>query len=125
MGISSSIKAGLTKLIELRKAIDAAVIMLSDQPFVNERTIQSLIGTYYTSRRPIVASEYNGVLGVPALFDRMMFGELMKLEGDAGARVIIRRYAGEMVATISAPEAAFDVDTPEDREQLYRMLRCD
>jgi molybdenum cofactor cytidylyltransferase len=117
-GISSSIKAGLAKLLELAPDIDAVIIMLSDQPFVDEKTIRSLFNTYYTSGKPIVAAEYNGVVGVPALFDRVMFDELMKLEGDAGARVIIRQNAIEDVATIFAPEAAFDIDTPQDRERL-------
>ena len=92
--------------------------MLSDQPFVDEKTIRSLLDTYRTTGKPIVASEYNGVLGVPALFDRMMFEELTKLEGDAGARVIIRQSLSEDIATISAPEAAFDIDTPDDRDRL-------
>ena len=118
VGISSSIKAGLTKLIELRPNIDAVIIMLSDQPFVDEKTIRSLLETYSTTGKPIVASEYNDVLGVPALFDRSMFDELMKLEGDAGARVIIRQSASENIATIPAPEAAFDIDTPHDRDRL-------
>ncbi|HEX6123891.1 MAG TPA: nucleotidyltransferase family protein [Pyrinomonadaceae bacterium] len=118
VGISSSIKAGLARLIELGPEIDAVIIMLSDQPFVDEKTIRSLIDTYRTSGKPIVASEYNGVLGVPALFDRVMFDDLMALEGDAGARVIIRKSASEKIATISAPEAAFDIDTPQDRDRL-------
>lgn len=118
VGISSSIKAGLARLIELRPDIDAVIIMLSDQPFVDAKTIRSLFDTYLTSGKPIVASEYDGVVGVPALFDRVMFDGLMKLEGDAGARVIIRQSASENIATIPAPEAAFDIDTPQDRDRL-------
>lgn len=120
VGISSSIKAGLTKLIELRPDIDAVIIMLSDQPFVDKKTIRSLLDTYRTAGKPIVASEYNGVLGVPALFDRSMFDELMKLKGDAGARVIIRQTASDNIAPIPAPEAAFDIDTPQDRDRLRK-----
>jgi molybdenum cofactor cytidylyltransferase len=120
VGISSSIKAGLARLIESRPDIDAVIIMLSDQPFVDEKTIRSLSDTYGTSGKPIVASEYNGVLGVPALFDRVMFDDLMALEGDAGARVIIRQTASENIAPIPAPEAAFDIDTPQDRDRLRK-----
>ena len=118
VGISSSIKAGLARLIELRPDTDAVIIMLSDQPFVDEETIRSLLDTYRTTRKPIVASEYNDVLGVPALFDRVMFEELTKLEGDAGARVLIRQTATDHIATTPAPEAAFDIDTPQDRDRL-------
>ena len=117
-GISTSLKKGLTKL---DPQTSAAVIMLSDQPFVTENTIRSLIETYVLSGKPIVASRYDGVLGVPALFDREIFDELLALEGDAGARVVIRRSGPSRIATIEAPEAAFDVDTPADHERLKEM----
>jgi molybdenum cofactor cytidylyltransferase len=119
-GISSSLKAGLTKLVEFCPATEATLIMLSDQPFITEKTIRSLVDTYCSSDRPIVAAEYDGVLGVPALFDRSIFDELMSLEGDAGARVVIRRDPNR-VAAVPTPEAAFDVDTPSDHDQLHQM----
>jgi len=120
VGISSSLKTGLAKLLDLHPSIDAALIMLSDQPFIAEKTIRSLVDTYCSSDRLIVAGEYRGVLGVPALFDRSIFSEMMTLEGDAGARVVIRRDP-KRVATVSAPEAAFDVDTPSDHDRLHRL----
>jgi molybdenum cofactor cytidylyltransferase len=118
-GISSSIKAGLANLLETDPDIAAVVVMLSDQPYVSQKTITSLVNTYKSSGKPIVAAEYDGVLGVPALFDREMFDELAKLEGDAGARVVIRQNVGAKVATVQAPEAAFDVDTPEDFRRMW------
>ena len=119
-GISTSIKTGLSKLLELHPGINAVIIMLSDQPFVDETTVRGLFKMYCESGMPIVASEYNGVLGVPALFDRAMFDKLMALEGDEGARVIIRKYSSDKVASVPAPEAEFDVDTPDDQERLLQ-----
>ena len=118
-GISTSLKKGLAKLVDLD--VPAAVIMLSDQPFVSEKTIRSLIDKYASSGRPIVASEYDGVLGVPALFAREVFDELLALEGDTGARAVIRKSSATRVATIDAPEAAFDVDTPTDHQRLQEL----
>jgi molybdenum cofactor cytidylyltransferase len=120
-GISTSLKAGLTKLMRSDPELRAVVIMLSDQPFVSEKTIRSLIDTYNASGKPIVASEYEGVLGVPALFDREVFEELLALEGDAGARIVIRQGSDSKTATVSAPEAAFDVDTPADHHRLNEL----
>lgn len=118
-GISTSLRKGLAKLVELDAS--AAVIMLSDQPLVSEKTIRSLIDKYASSGKPIVASGYDDVLGVPALFDREVFDELLELEGDTGARAVIRRSDPSRIAMIDAPEAAFDVDTPEDRQKLESM----
>jgi len=120
VGISSSLRVGIAKLLELDAAIDAALIMLSDQPFITVKTINLLLDAYRSSGMPIAAAEYDGILGVPALFDRAIFEELMLLEGDAGARVIIRRDPNR-VAAVSTPEAAFDIDTPDDRERLEQI----
>lgn len=120
-GIGTSLRKGLTKLTESDPDLSAAIIMLSDQPFVDENTVQSLIDVYRTSGKPIVAAEYDGVLGVPSLFDREVFPELLALEGDAGARVVIRQSDPARVAGVPAPEAAFDVDTPEDQERLKAL----
>ena len=120
-GISTSLRKGLTKLMESDPDLAAVVIMLSDQPFVNRKTVRSLIETYHASGKPIVASEYDGVLGVPALFDREVFDELLELEGDAGARVAIRQASDSRIATVAAPEAAFDVDTPADHHRLKNL----
>lgn len=117
-GIGTSLRKGLTKLTESDPDLSAAIIMLSDQPFVDENTVRSLIDVYRTSGKPIVAAEYDGVLGVPSLFDREVFPELLALEGDAGARVVIRQSDPGRVASVAAPEAAFDVDTPADRQRL-------
>ena len=121
-GIGSSIKAGLAELLEGSPDISAVVVMLCDQPYVNEKTISSLVNTYRSSGKPIVAAEYDGIVGVPALFDREMFDELMNVEGDAGARVVIRQNLGDKVATVPAPEAAFDVDTPEELHHFAKAL---
>jgi len=123
-GISTSLRKGLTKLIESDPDLAAVVIMLTDQPFVNRNTVRSLIETYHAGGKPIVASEYDGVFGVPALFDREVFDELLALEGDAGARVVIRQASDSRRATVAAPEAAFDVDTPADHDRL-RNLEAD
>lgn len=120
-GISTSLRKGLTQLMESDPNLSAAIIMLSDQPFVDEKTVRSLIDVYRTSGKPIVAAEYDGVLGVPALFNHEVFPELLALEGDAGARVVIRQSDPDRVATVAAPEAAFDVDTPEDQERLKEL----
>ena len=86
--------------------------------------INRLLAAYEAGRPPLVASEYEAggerTRGVPALFSRALFPELMALRGAEGAKRVITRHSSR-ATFIAAPEAAFDVDTPED----YRLLKRD
>ena len=114
-GMSTSIRTGIEAVPE---DAGAAVIMLADQPFVDEAVIRRLIETYRTSGRKIVVSAYEGVRGVPVVFDRALFLELLVLEGDQGARQIMATYPTH-VATVELPaDRARDIDTPEDARRF-------
>ncbi len=114
-GMSSSIRAGVEVLAE---ETQAAVIMLADQPFVDESVVRRLIETYQRSGMKIVACTYDGVRGVPVLFDRALFLELLLLEGDQGAREVMATYPNH-VATVEIPvDVAKDIDTPADARSL-------
>lgn len=114
-GMSSSIRAGVEAV---REDAEAAVVMLADQPFVHDSVIRRLIDAYRTSGMKIVACAYEGVRGVPVLFDRALFLELLVLEGDQGARQVMATYPRH-VATVEIPaDAARDIDTPEDARRF-------
>jgi len=115
-GMSSSIRLGLSKLIELEPQLDAVLITLMDQPKVTASHLAAFVSMFAELRPPLIAAEYSGTSGVPALFSREMFDQLSKLEGDKGARVLIR--GSERVMTVSMPEAAFDVDTLADHRKI-------
>lgn len=115
-GLSSSLRAGINAL---PKNINAALLMLCDQPKVTTRLLNTLITSYQSSGKSIVACEYGKTLGVPALFDRSLFSELLTLTGDQGAKGIITRYADRAVQ-IPFPEGNIDIDTPSDYEALMR-----
>jgi molybdenum cofactor cytidylyltransferase len=120
-GLSSSIRAGLAALEVSAEPVRAALIMLCDQPFVTSALIDQLVARYESSTATIVACEYADRVGAPALFDRTLFPELEKLSGDRGARPLLERDP-ERVARVHVPEAAFDIDTPEDYAKLRRHL---
>lgn len=124
-GMGSSIRAGLGALrTATSEAIEAAVVLLCDQPFVTSDIVVRLVETYRTQRTLLVASAYEAggerTLGAPALFSRALFPELMALNGAEGAKRIIQRHAAEAVC-VETQAAAFDVDTPDD----YRALAED
>jgi molybdenum cofactor cytidylyltransferase len=116
-GMSSSIKAGLEKLLETAPEISAAIISLCDQPLIESKHFDELIESFFQIEKPIVSAFYNNKFGVPALFSREFFSELLNLEGDRGARILLNNNS-ENIEKIEMPEAAFDIDTPEDVEKL-------
>jgi molybdenum cofactor cytidylyltransferase len=120
-GISSSIGKGLRALRSAHPELEAVIVMLCDQPKVTPANLNALVQKYLQTGMPIVASYYSNSVGVPALFGYEMFGELLALEGDQGAKGLIHRYEDTLVTTVPVPEAAFDVDTPEDVKQLAKM----
>lgn len=111
-GMSSSIKIGLAMLLELAPEIDAVLVSLCDQPFITTEMLNRFGEKFATTNAAVIAAAYNGVTGVPALFSCEIFEELSHLDGDKGARDLIRSRFD--VETIDLPEAAFDIDTPDD-----------
>ena len=113
-GIGSSIRCGLE---EVSANADAALLMLCDQPKVTTSLLDLLIDTFATTGGPIVASEYDNTVGVPALFSRKLFSELGKLTGDAGAKRVLNNHMEEIVR-VSFPGGAVDIDVPADLDHL-------
>jgi len=122
-GLGSSIGVGVRHAMDLAADLDAAVLLTCDQPFVNGPALTQLIELRLTSGKLIIASAYAGTLGIPALFDRSLFPDLLQLKGDQGAKGIIfeRRYD---VASFNFPAAAIDIDTVGDYEKLDQSSTC-
>jgi molybdenum cofactor cytidylyltransferase len=116
-GMGGSLRVGLETLTAISSRMGAVVIALCDQPLLSAGTIDALVRAHRERLRPLVASEYGGVLGAPALFSRALFGELMGLKRGSGAREIIGRRRGE-VWGVPFPGGLIDIDTPDDYEQL-------
>lgn len=116
-GIASSIKHGLSELLKESDELSAAIFMLCDQPMITAEHINQIIDKFAESKKPIIASSYKNTLGVPALFTREMFAEIMKLEGDKGAKNLISAKSNQ-TTKVDIPEAEFDIDTSKDLQRL-------
>jgi CTP:molybdopterin cytidylyltransferase MocA len=110
-GLSSSLAAGLIALFE-SAACDAVLVTLADQPLVNTAVLRPLLAAFDGKRR-IVASGYDGTMGVPAVFGREHVDALLRLTGDAGAGAWLRGRSGE-VTSVPLDAAAIDIDTASD-----------
>lgn len=56
---------------------------------------------------------YDGTLGVPALFRKALFPELLQLHGQKGAKPLIEKYRDHLLP-VPFPKGRIDLDTPED-----------
>lgn len=115
-GMGTSIRVGLAALVAIEPNLAAVVLVLCDQPFVSARLLQQLVETHAATGCPIVACEYAETVGVPALFDRQLFAELMALN-QAGAKQVIGRHP-QAAYRVPFAAGAIDLDTPADYQQL-------
>jgi molybdenum cofactor cytidylyltransferase len=111
-GLSSSLKTGLRAVPEESAG---AVICLGDMPQVSSMLIDKLIDGFAPDRGAvIVAPVKNKQRGNPVLWARRFFPELLKLEGDMGARKLANFYDEGLLEIEVEDDGAFsDIDTPE------------
>jgi molybdenum cofactor cytidylyltransferase len=109
-GLASSIKAGLAALSPESGAV---LVCLADQPLVTPRLVRKVVSRYRRTGADVVACTSQGLISPPVLFSARLYRELAKLQGDAGAKVIIERHPGyEKVS--AKPGELLDVDTEDD-----------
>jgi molybdenum cofactor cytidylyltransferase len=120
-GLGSSIVVGIRHAMNLAPDVDAVVLLTCDQPFVTAAVLTQLIQLRLTSGKPIIASAYAETSGIPALFDRSCFSDLLRLKGDSGAKGIILTRPHD-VASFNFPSGEIDIDTAADYEKLDQAL---
>jgi molybdenum cofactor cytidylyltransferase len=113
-GLSHSLRMGFQALPE---EVEAAVILLGDQPIVPVTDLQRLIGA--RGRQPIIGLRAEGRIGPPLLVERSHFMIVEEAHGDIGLREILRLHP-EWVAGVEVEAHTPDVDTPDDLADLER-----
>ena len=109
-GIASSIREGIA---HTPSTADGVMIVLADQAAVTTEDLRRLASTWRRNPSSIVAAQYAGGSGVPAVFPRWCFRELNELRGDRGAQSILQRHV-DRVVRLPMPSAELDIDRPED-----------
>jgi molybdenum cofactor cytidylyltransferase len=114
-GLSSSLRIGMA---ELGTDVDAALILLGDQPLVRRDVIESLLAAAEPDTRPVAAPRYSGGGGPnPVLIHRRAWDLVSEAEADRGLGPVIGRHPG-LVARVEVDGANPDVDTPADLDAL-------
>ena len=123
-GMGTSIAAAVTRLSDVRFAHTPAVLIATcDMPTVTVAHLESLLAASHVGAQR-VASAYAGpdgspergperglIRGIPAVLPRADWPALAALDGDQGARALLRDAE---TITVSLPNGQCDLDTPSD-----------
>jgi len=122
-GMSTSLIEGIKNL---RRDIEAFMVILGDQPFVSKETMEKIIETYYgMERKPLmVVPTYRGLRGNPVLISSRIAKDVMSLRGDIGARALMERYKAYIsYIETQDPGVILDIDTKEDLENALKTFK--
>ena len=113
LGIARSLVCG----IDASRDADGWVIALGDMPFVLPRTINAVVERILQTGR-IAIPAYRGQRGHPVAFGRRYLDELLKIQGDEGARSVIGRHPRD-VDIVDCDDRGIlrDIDTPADLDR--------
>ena len=116
-GLASSIRTGV-KAVDAGTVAAGVLLMTCDQPRVTaEHLLKMIDGFNAQAGTAVIASIYAGARGTPAIFPRAMYGDLLELQGDKGARGLLAK-ASLPVLEIQLEGGEIDVDRPEDLAQF-------
>jgi molybdenum cofactor cytidylyltransferase len=116
-GMASSISCGINNLQIITPESEAVILMVCDQPYVNATLLNDLINKHKESGQSIVASSYDDTLGTPALFHKSLFSELSALQGESGAKSLLKKY-NLQTGSVSFNQGSIDIDTRENYRNL-------
>ncbi|MDR6226786.1 CTP:molybdopterin cytidylyltransferase MocA [Desmospora profundinema] len=95
------------------------MIILADQPLITVKMINHIIRLYQTRKEKYIASCYRGVPRPPVLFDSEMFPDLYQIQGDEGARRILRKDPDRgLKIEYKHGKSFLDIDTPSEYQSL-------
>jgi CTP:molybdopterin cytidylyltransferase MocA len=119
-GMASSLQAGLRAM---RPEIEAAVVLLGDQPLVGSRTVATLLRAWRRegSRPAVAVSQGHREWAPPVVLARDLWEQLFALKGDAGARQVLQGHP-ELIDVVPAPGRGDDIDTPDDYAKIVRLF---
>lgn len=119
-GMGSSLAFGCKSILEVQNC-DGILITLSDLPLVSASDYRAMT-TLFSNPSDIVATESNGILGVPAIFGSDYFKELKQLKGEKGAKPLIQKHK-DNVLVYKNDHASTDIDTPVDYDRFKHLFQ--
>jgi len=119
-GMGSGISAGIKQI--LLSDVDSVILAVSDQPHVSADLFGTMQLLKDQSGKGIIAASYAGTLGTPVLFTRGYFNQLKSLNGNQGAKNIVKINMHD-VCTVEFEKGSVDIDTIQDYEKLISEIQ--
>lgn len=122
-GQSTSLRAGLRGL---GPEVEAAVVLLGDQPEIRPAAIDAVVEAYRSGRGPVVQASYSGMPSHPTLMVRAIWEQLLaEVGGDEGARGVLDGHPEWRWNVEVGGSPPTDVDTEIDYERARRRFETD
>jgi molybdenum cofactor cytidylyltransferase len=116
--LSSSLQIGLDAMADAEPAVQAALLVLGDQPRTRPAVIRALIAAARTSTLSVMAPNYaDGGGANPILLRREAFDLVDETSGDRGLGPVLEARP-ELVLEVPVAGTNPDIDTPGDLEAL-------
>ena len=121
-GMKSSFQTGL---IVLLSKVDAAFLVLGDEPIFDPDVLKIMVQTMEDEqcKALIVTPIHSGKKGHPLLFSRELFNEILSLKTTETIRDIVHKHMDGLVMVESPAWTTMDLDTPEDYEHLTELMK--
>jgi len=119
-GMGDSIATGVSATADAA----AWLVLPGDLPLIRADTLRRVAEALMAlpPGQATVQPQYQGQRGHPVGFRRPCEGALRALQGDEGARSVLRQWPAHLL-DVDDEGAVWDVDTPERLEQAARRLR--
>ena len=121
LGIGTSIRAGAQTLLALGLPLRAIALLLCDQPLISASSLQRLFQSHFDSGKDVAVSAYNQTIGPPIVLAPNLLPDLLSLPDAQGAKALWMSRP-DIVHEVPCPQAAADIDTPEDFQALAERL---
>ncbi|SFC45251.1 molybdenum cofactor cytidylyltransferase [Algibacter lectus] len=122
VGLGKSIAVAVEYIQKLNYKVDGVMIVLADQPLIDSRFLGELCNAFNPNNNQIITTSYkNGKRGVPVIFDKYYFEELMLLNDDDGAKTLLETYANS-VNSLKPQFENLDIDSKEDYNYLHKEI---
>jgi molybdenum cofactor cytidylyltransferase len=125
-GMASSIAAGVAALATDIKAV--MIVLIDQWQLTSSDLIRHQNFWQESPNAIVVAQDLNAAgasgeenIGPPVIFSQHYFAQLIQLTGKQGAKPLLEKYQ-DNILKVPLAHAFFDIDTPEQLNNMYKIL---